>query len=112
MVTTLSGEHTGGGERDRGEKEIPRSRPSRNSTEGVSEFVHGPFPADLSVSDQPLVRRWEGIARMRALGSQPPPPAPGWRAEVRTSHTPESGSPYFDGPISEDFSAHPPGYLA
>src|SRR5882762_11149856 len=87
MVTTLSGEHTGGGERDRGEKEIPRSRPSRNSTEGVSEVVHGPFSADLSVSDQPLVRRWEGIARMRALGSQPPPPAPGWRAEVRTSHT-------------------------
>jgi hypothetical protein len=38
------------------------------------------FPPELLRFRPALVRSWERIARMRALGSQPPPPpAPGWR---------------------------------
>jgi hypothetical protein len=40
----------------------------------------------FTLCEPALVRSWERIARMRALGSQPPPPAPGG-AEFRTSAT-------------------------
>src|SRR5437667_8444481 len=54
-------------------------RPSRKSTQGAPEAETARFRPELSISDQPWVRSWERIARMRALDSQPPPPAPGWR---------------------------------
>src|SRR5207244_8940204 len=46
---------------------------------GASEVETARFRPELSISNQPWVRSWERIARMRALGSQPSPPAPGWR---------------------------------
>jgi hypothetical protein len=72
----------------------------RGGLRGCTRPIFGPT---CSVSDQPLVRSWEGIARMRALGSQSPPPTPGSRAEVRTSHTPESSSPFCDGLVCAGF---------
>ena len=63
----------------RSEEVFALIRPSRSSTQGASEVETARFRPELFISAQPWVRSWERIARMRALGSQPPPPAPGWR---------------------------------
>jgi hypothetical protein len=50
-----------------------RTRQIRRTSGGVDVPGRGP-----SLGARPLARSWERIARIRALGSQPPPP-PGWR---------------------------------
>ena len=72
----------------------PLSRVSRNSTEGASEVVHGPFSAQIApfpTSSGPKL----GANRAYTRDSLPTSPALGG-AEVRTSHTPESGLPFCD----------------
>jgi hypothetical protein len=51
----------------------------------------GGFSAESLRFRPALVRSWERIARMRALGSQPPPPAPGGPCALGT--TPEGATP-------------------
>jgi len=76
---------------------------------GATEVVHGPLPPELLRFRPALVRSWERIARIRALGSQPPPPAPGWRAEVRTSHPRNPARHIATACITHIFSAPLPG---
>src|SRR5258708_5700311 len=50
--------------------------PSRTLLRGPPRLYAARFPPELLRFRPTLVRSWERIARLRALGSQPPPPAP------------------------------------
>src|SRR3984893_11597171 len=74
-------------------------RPALSSTRGGPPRLYAArFPPELLRFRPAMVRGWERIARMRALGSQPPPhPAlgggrPAWRSSPSISGWPKSAT--------------------